>query len=181
MKTASWFTHSGPGRIAVCRAAPRRTAAGFRLFKALAPGPWFNSVSREEYERRYHAEVLKRLNPRDVQHQLLELAAGHEPVLMCFERPPFHAANWCHRRTLIAPWLEQAIGEAVHEHDARPRNPPPDRLDDITPYIGREATADGITYRVIGPSSENPGQAIVETSTGYTFPAGLEALKRRFG
>jgi hypothetical protein len=42
-------------------------AAGYRIYRRLAPGPWFNSTSSpQEYERLYRAEVLAPLNPRQV-------------------------------------------------------------------------------------------------------------------
>lgn len=179
MKTASWFLYSGTGRIAICRSVPRATPAGYRVFKALAPGPWFNAVPRGEYDRRYHAEILKRLNPREVWDRLHDLAGGHEPVLMCYERPPFTSTNWCHRVTLVKPWLEQAIGQAIVEIDPNPAEAPNDTRFDVTPFIGRSATIDGRLHRVIGPDPDNPGQAIVETE-GRRFPASPNSLRRHF-
>lgn len=113
MQTASFFTFTGPGRISIARYAPRGTPAGFRVYKALAPGPWFNSVTRDEYERRY-ALQLAALDPRQVYDELRALAGDAEPVLLCWERPPFTDTNWCHRR-LVAAWLEEALGEHVME------------------------------------------------------------------
>jgi len=62
MKVSSFFDYQGPGRISIARYAPRGTPAGFRVYKPLAPGPWFNSVSRTEYERRYAISVARRSN-----------------------------------------------------------------------------------------------------------------------
>lgn len=114
MKTASFFTYTGPGRVSIARFPPRGTPAGFRVFKPLAPGPWFNSVTREEYERLFAAQ-LAQLDPHEVWHTLHQLAGpATEPVLLCWERPPFHERNWCHRR-LVAAWLEQELGTAIPE------------------------------------------------------------------
>lgn len=113
MKTASFFTYTGPGRVSIARYPPRNTPAGFRVYKALAPGPWFNSVSREEYERLY-AQQLAQLDPERVAANLQVLAGEAEPVLLCWERPPFTDTNWCHRR-IVAAWFENALGVSVPE------------------------------------------------------------------
>ncbi len=114
MKTASFFTYTGPGRVSIARFPPRGTPAGFRVFKPLAPGSWFNSVTREEYERLFAAQ-LAQLDPQRVWDALHQLAGPDtEPVLLCWERPPFNDRNWCHRR-LVAAWLEQEIGTAIPE------------------------------------------------------------------
>jgi hypothetical protein len=114
MKTSSFFSFSGEGRICVARYAPRRLKAGYRIYRRLAPGSWFNSVSKEEYERLYQAEVLDKLNPQEVWDELHKLANGAEPVLLCYEKPPFDDRNFCHRR-LIAAWLERELGVEVPE------------------------------------------------------------------
>lgn len=113
MKTSSFFLYDGPGRISISRAAPRNSVAGFRVFKLLAPGPWFNSVPRDVYERLY-AEQLAELNAQAVWDRLHILTDGHEPVLLCYEKPPFTATNWCHRR-LVAAWFHEQLGHSVDE------------------------------------------------------------------
>jgi len=113
MKTASFFTFDGPGRVSISRSPPRNSLAGFRVYKMLAPGPWFNSVSRPEYERRF-AEQLAALDPQGVWDHLHILTGGHEPVLLCYERPPFTETNWCHRR-LVAAWFKETLGHDVDE------------------------------------------------------------------
>jgi hypothetical protein len=114
MKTASFFTYAGPGRISIARFAPRGTAPGFRVYKALAPGTWFNSVTRERYLALYEEEILRPLSAEKVVRALHDLAGGAEPVLLCWERPPFTETNWCHRR-IVAGWLETALGLEVPE------------------------------------------------------------------
>ena len=97
MKTASWFAQlpDDHKRIGISRGTPRRMAAGYRLYRTLAPGPWFDSVGIDEYYHRYRTEILAPLNPRMVAYELAELAAGSVPVMLCYERPG--TGDWCHR------------------------------------------------------------------------------------
>jgi hypothetical protein len=88
----------------------------------LAPGDWFKSVDRPEYERLYAAQ-LANLDPYQVVADLQELAGGAEPVLLCWERPPFSATNFCHRR-LVAAWLETHTGVVVDELDLSAQSTP---------------------------------------------------------
>ena len=86
--------------------------AGYRLFRRLAPGRWFNSVDAQEYQRRYQADILDPLNPRIVADQLTDLVGGAVAVLVCFERAG--SGQWCHR-ALAAEWLAKALGRPVPE------------------------------------------------------------------
>ena len=113
MKTASFFTYTGPGRVSISRFPPRKTPAGIHVYRALAPGPWFNSVSRAEYQVLY-GKQLAALDPKKVHEDLLSLAGDAEPVLLCWEKPPFTVTNWCHRR-LVASWFNQELGIDVPE------------------------------------------------------------------
>ena len=114
MKTASWFTPLPEDhmRIGISRGTPRRMAAGYRLYKPLAPGPWFNSVGVEEYYDRYRTEILGALDPRKVRDDLQRLSLGKVPVMLCYERPG--GADWCHR-AMAAEWLAEALGTPVPE------------------------------------------------------------------
>ena len=94
MKTASFFTYTGAGRVSIARFPPRGTPAGYRVYKKLAPGPWFNSVSRAEYEVLF-AVQLSLLKAAEVKAELEALAGEHEPVLLCYERTPFHESTPC--------------------------------------------------------------------------------------
>jgi hypothetical protein len=128
VKTVSFRTYTGPGRISIARWASRRTPAGYRVYSRLAPGPWFNSVGIEEYCHLY-GEILKKLDPKRVYAELVALVA-EEPVLLCWEVPPFTApqpipqagltmigrSNWCHRR-IVAAWFKQTLGIDVPELD----------------------------------------------------------------
>ena len=114
MKTASWFTPlpDDHQRIGISRGTPRRQPAGFRIYRRLAPGPWFSSVDELEYIRRYQTEILDRLDPRVVTGELADMAGDRVPVLLCFERPG--TGSWCHR-ALVAAWLGDALGLVVPE------------------------------------------------------------------
>jgi hypothetical protein len=116
MKTSCFSVYEGPGRISIARYAPRGTPAGFRIFKALAPGEWFNKVPEAEYRRRYFGEVLGELDPSEVVAQLEDLGGGAEPVLLCWEKPPLTPRNWCHRR-MVAEWLKSTLDIEVPELD----------------------------------------------------------------
>ena len=114
MLTSSWFTQlpDGFARIGISRRSPRGGQRGYRMYRALQPGPWFSSVDEDEYRLRYNA-ILKALDPRKVVAELQELAQGRIPVLLCFEFPP-PDPNWCHRG-LVSAWFIDTIGLAVPE------------------------------------------------------------------
>lgn len=114
MKTASWFTKLPEDhiRIGISRGTPRGQPAGYRLFKALAPGPWFNSVSPLEYDELYKGEVLGRLDAQATFDKLREMAHPFIPVLLCFEAP--NRGQWCHR-AIVSAWFEKRLGIQVPE------------------------------------------------------------------
>jgi len=114
IKTGSWFADLPPGhrKIGISRGVPRRMDPGYRVYRKLAPGPWFNSVSAEEYYQLYRTEILAPLDPRRIAAELVELARGDVPVMVCYER--VGAGSWCHR-ALAAEWLAQAVGTPIPE------------------------------------------------------------------
>ena len=114
MKTASFFTYTGPGRISIARWVPRGTPAGFRVYRPLNPTADMLKQPRECYEPRYQ-EILAALDPQQIVADLARLAAPAEPVLLCWERPPFSETHWCHRR-MVAEWLEHQLGLRVSEY-----------------------------------------------------------------
>ena len=113
MQTSSFFLYAGPGRVSIARFAPRNTPAGFRIYKPLAPGPWFNTASYADYLNLYTAQ-LDLLDPQSVWDQLHVLAGGADPVLLCYEKPPFTSHNFCHRR-MVADWFQLTLGKSVTE------------------------------------------------------------------
>lgn len=128
IQTASFFTYpsTGPGRISIARHAPRGYPKGYRTYSKLAPGEWFNRVTYSEYRRLYFAQLSK-LDPEAVVKDLYALVGvGINPVLLCYERPPFDAVrNYCHRR-MAAEWLENKLGLEIPEWSGqRESNPQP--------------------------------------------------------
>ncbi len=120
MQTAAHSTYFGSGRIVISRGSPRGALAGYKMFKALAPlREWMHSP-REVYVPLFNRHVLGVLDPQQTWDKLHELAAGAEPVLQCFERPPFTATNWCHRR-LVADWFADKLGHTVLEREPEKR------------------------------------------------------------
>lgn len=121
MKTGSWLTIGNtPGRVGISLGSPRGQPAGFRLYKALAPtGDMLRMSDQAAYRVKYEA-ILAQLDPQKVWEDLHRLAgkdeAGNqiEPIILCFEKPPFTEKNWCHRR-MAAEWFEKHLGVQVPE------------------------------------------------------------------
>jgi hypothetical protein len=97
------------------RAARQPAFASLSRWRAKGPGGrgW---VDEETYDRGYVAQ-LAALDPQQVWDRLHALAGDHEPVLLCWERPPFTATNRCHRR-LVAAWFRATLGHQVDEAPA---------------------------------------------------------------
>jgi hypothetical protein len=114
--TAAWSTKLPDEivRIGISRGPPRRHPAGYRMFRALAPGPWFHSSTAETYVQRYDDEILGRLRAHDVVRDLFGISAGQSLALVCFERP-VSDDGWCHR-SLAARWITRETGIEVFEY-----------------------------------------------------------------
>jgi hypothetical protein len=119
MKTASYFTYSGPGRIGITQDAPHGISS-HRVEAALAPGNGLESAGVAEFCALYRHEILRKLDPKQVWDRLHDLAEGAEPVLLGYERPPFSMTNFCHRR-LVAEWFERKLGVKVPEVGQEPQ------------------------------------------------------------
>lgn len=116
MKTGSWFTWRGEGRIGISLGTPRGQPAGFRLYRPLNPTRPMLSMGRAEYEVRYF-EMLAEFDPQKVWDDLHRMAGGAEPVILCYENPNkggFNEGNWCHRR-LAAKWLGARLDQEIPE------------------------------------------------------------------
>lgn len=113
MKTACFFSPALPGRISIARAAPRGMS-GFRVYKALAPTRPMLKMPYQRYRELYFRHILGRLDPKEVWQDLHLLAHPNEPVLLCWERPPLTAGNWCHR-SMVAEWFELELALHVPE------------------------------------------------------------------
>lgn len=113
--TSSWFASLPPDhqRIGISRGSPRGGISGFRMYRKLQPGPWFNSCKTDqEFVERYNTEVLGRLDAGQTFDEIMMIAGGKTPVLVCFES--VNGPQWCHR-SLTARWLSQALGIQVPE------------------------------------------------------------------
>jgi hypothetical protein len=115
--TSSWHGYRGPGRIGISRGVPRfNVPAGYKLYRTLAPS---RSILHEtkginDYRARFFAEILSPLDPHAVLSDLTRLAGDHPPVMLCFEKPPFNDANFCHRH-MVSDWLNAIPGVTCEE------------------------------------------------------------------
>ena len=116
MKTASYFTYRGPGRVGISVGTPRGIPAGYRMYKALAPRRDMLHLPQAEYRILFFRDILGPLDLVQVVRDLDSLAAGTEPVLLCFEKPPFDTINFCHRR-MVADWFKDTLGLKVPEYE----------------------------------------------------------------
>ena len=120
MKTASFFSYPGPGKISIARRSPRGFA-DFKVCHQLAPNfaNW-NTVSHDRYLVLFERQ-LAQLDPQKMYDELYKMVATErcpvEPVLLCWEKPPLSPANWCHRR-MVAEWFERTLKIQVPECDA---------------------------------------------------------------
>lgn len=194
IKTGSWFGEVPTDhiKIGISRGVPRRMPAGYRVYRKLAPGSWFQSVSAEEYYHRYRTEILAPLDPRVIAAELIDLARGAVPVMVCYEKAG--GPDWCHR-AMTAEWLAEALGRPIPEvgletlsqadHPLMPpglaREIPQADAPDLTRFVGREAWIDGELHRVVGIAPHDPRRAIIIVSGTREFPAGLDTLQRHFG
>lgn len=123
MKTASFFTYTGAGRISIARWAPPKHPPGYRIYRPLAPLRKMMPLPIAAFDPLYRKAMLGVLDARKVWDDLHRLAAPHEPVLLCWEHPPFtRGTHWCHRRH-VAKWLEETLGVEVAEYEPNPHNP----------------------------------------------------------
>ena len=114
MKTSSYYDYKGPGRIGISVGRPRGVAGPIPFYRDLAPKFYMLKMRYDDYRKIYFSAILSNLNPQKVWADLHELAGADEPVLLCFERTPLTAENWCHR-TMVADWFLHQIGEKVPE------------------------------------------------------------------
>jgi hypothetical protein len=130
--TSNWGTAlpNNFKRIGISRGTPRHGPGGYRVYRPLQPGEWWaDCASNEEFRQRYFT-ILGRLNPQQVVTDLVRLADGKIPALLCWE-PPSRSSQWCHRG-LAAAWLHDELGlqikEFGHEGEgwgwAHPKLPP---------------------------------------------------------
>jgi uncharacterized protein (DUF488 family) len=111
MLKTSYFAKSAkePGVVSISRFPPKWYTGARYL--PLAPAPDMLKIRDwEEYRRRYREEVLAVLDPDKVLQDLGVEKAGHDIVLLCFEKDRTH----CHRG-LVAEWFLEKKGITVPE------------------------------------------------------------------
>lgn len=89
--------------ISICGKAPD-WYTGLQ-YKKLAPKynffmKWKEDHDNDYYVKCFNEQVLSKLNPISVYHELQELADYKEIALVCYEKPE----DFCHRH-LVAKWL----------------------------------------------------------------------------
>lgn len=114
--TSSWQTAIDEARycrIGISRSTPRGQK-GYRRYPKLNPGPWFRSIAEErEWAKRYEDEILAPLDAQATVDELMAMADGRVPVLLCWE-PPEPGDDYCHRG-LVAAWLSRSLKMRVCE------------------------------------------------------------------
>lgn len=112
--TSSWYAKlpDNFARIGISRFGPRGQR-GFRIYRALAPGPWFKTVGDEQF-RHLYLRQLAALDPEQALRDITVLADGKTPALLCHERPP-PDSRWCHRG-LVSAWFSDTLGMAIAEY-----------------------------------------------------------------
>jgi len=111
MLKTSYFAKSAkePGAVSIARFPPRWYTGARYL--PLAPAPDMLSIPDwDEYRRRYREEILSALDPDEVLRDLSADGAGHDIILLCFEKDRSH----CHRG-LVAAWFQKTKGIVVPE------------------------------------------------------------------
>jgi hypothetical protein len=116
MKTGCYFTFRGPGRIGITAYPPKNPtfSRDVPMVKALAPRRDMLKLPYDTYRQIFFGEILGTLDAAEIKTRLEQLVAPHEPVLLCYERPPFTPDNWCHRR-MVAEWFQDQLGIDVPE------------------------------------------------------------------
>lgn len=112
--TSNWATKLPPqySPVGISRGVPRGRA-GYRRYTPLQPGPWFSSAGTEEFTKLYSEQVLGMLDPKAVVRDLLDIAEGRIPALLCWE-PREPGPKWCHR-SLVSVWLWEKLRLRVPE------------------------------------------------------------------
>ncbi len=111
MLWTSYFARSanGPGAVSIARFPPE-WYAGARYLPLAPTTEMLRIPDWDEYRRRYREEILSASDPDSVLRDLAILGAGHDVILLCFERDRAH----CHRG-LVAEWFRDTKGILIPE------------------------------------------------------------------
>lgn len=113
MKTSYFAKYKNQsGAICIATYPPRWLKGKIPEYQPLAPQFNFR-IPYDEYLEKYTTQLSK-LDAQKVWDDLHFLANGAEPVLLCYEAPPFDKVNFCHR-FMIAEWLEKELGVTILE------------------------------------------------------------------
>ena len=84
-------------------------------YKLLAPNPAMLRWPRSRYEPQYRV-MLEAMDAQEVWDHLYRMAwdGEREPVLICYEKPPYHEHSFCHR-LFVAQWFKRELGRIVEE------------------------------------------------------------------
>jgi hypothetical protein len=112
--TSCWHTRlpADFAPIAICRGTPS-WRSGYRRYMALNPLRRGFHAARDVFTQIYNDDVLGVLQPEQVVEDLIEIADGRIPALLCWE-PPEPGPKWCHR-SLVSVWLWEELGLEVPE------------------------------------------------------------------
>lgn len=111
MLLTSYFAKSSrvPGAVSIARFPPKWYTGARYL--PLAPVPEMLKIEDwDEYQHHYRNEILSVLDPDNVLRDLNGDGAGHDIVLLCFEKDRTH----CHCG-LVAEWFRETRGITVPE------------------------------------------------------------------
>jgi hypothetical protein len=198
--TSSWYSRlsSAHARIGISRGTPRGQKGYKRLVgrngdSPLNPGSWFNRVDTKRYHELY-MEQLSKLNPQEVVEDILALADGLVPTLLCYESATQDfkdgVEQWCHRG-LVSGWLKDTLDIDVHEvgrescgcgwsHPKVPRQfrfvVVEDRTADIQKFFGETFVRNRTTYTVTGMDPERADQVIVTSARGVATSAPVDTI-----
>ena len=118
MQTSSFFYYRDrPGGIRISVGLPRfiKEAYSIPFLTDLAPR-YFGVLPTPNLTecQTIFQQQLAELDPHDIHNRCVALVAPYEPVLLCFEKPPFINGHWCHRRA-VAEWMEHSLNISVPE------------------------------------------------------------------
>ncbi len=108
---ASKKLEHGMNLVGISQSIPPFVKQNINIYKPLAPSWGLVSefkkcmITETQYERKYYATVLNRLNPEEVYQEL-----GADAVLLCWEAP----GKFCHRH-IVARWLNKALNLNITE------------------------------------------------------------------
>jgi uncharacterized protein (DUF488 family) len=111
MLKTSYFAKSAkaPGAVSIARFPPKWYTGARYL--PLAPTPDILKIKDwDEYRHRYYEDILSVLDPDKVLQDLNAEKAGHDIILLCFEKERTH----CHRG-LVAAWFFETRGIRIPE------------------------------------------------------------------